>query len=61
MLSEYLQSYMSFNQYILVCALYVLSTYSMYLNCQTHSEDTMFLLLTMGKDTVCTGQVRGDV
>ena len=27
MLPEYLQSYMSFNQYILVCTLYVLSTY----------------------------------
>ena len=30
-------------------------------DCQTHSEDTMFLLLTMRKDTVCTGQVRGGV
>ncbi len=34
---------------------------SMYLNRQNHSEDTMFLLLTMGKDTVCTRQVRGGV
>jgi hypothetical protein len=34
---------------------------SMNLNCQTHSENTMFLLLTMRKDTVCTGQVRGGV
>ncbi len=34
---------------------------SMYLIRQNHSADTMFLLLTMGKYTVCTGQVRGGV
>ncbi len=61
-LADYLEPYMSYNQYIPVCTWYVPVQTSMYYLVHLNpSEHTSFWLLTMGKDTVCTGQVCGGV